>query len=163
MKIILASASPRRKTLLEEANINFEIIPSSFDEDSIKKEGYAPGELVEILSKGKGEEVYSRVNNDEDLVVISSDTIVYCEEKILGKPKDEKDAFEMIKMLQNNIHTVYTGMYVIIKKNKKEERILTHSKTKVYFKKLTDEEISDYIKNENILDKARWLCNTGKS
>ena len=95
--------------------------------------------------------------------MISSDTIVYCEGKILGKPKDEKDAFEMIRMLQNNIHTVYTGMYVIIKKEKQEKRIFTHSNTKVYFKKLTDEEILDYIKNENILDKARWLCNTGKS
>jgi len=154
MRIILASISPRRKNLLEEAEINFEIIPSNFDEDTIKKEEHDPGKLVEVLSKGKGEEVYSRIDKNEDFVIISSDTMVYCEEELLGKPKDEKDAFRMIKMLQGNMHTVYTGMYVIIKKEDKLEKILTHSKSNVYFKKLTDEEILEYIKNENTLDKA---------
>ena len=155
MRIILASSSPRRKNLLEEAKINFEVIPSNFNEDSIKNIENDPGKLVEVLSKGKGEEVYFRIANEENnFVIISSDTMVYCNNKLLGKPKDEDEAFKMIKMLQGNVHTVYTGMYIIIKKKDSEEKILTHSIANVYFKRLTDDEILEYIKNENTLDKA---------
>ena len=154
MRIILASSSPRRKNLLKEEKIDFEVIPSNFDEESIKQIEDNPGKLVEILSKGKGEEVLSRINKKEDFVIISSDTMVYLKGELLGKPKDEKEAFEMIKSLQNNMHTVYTGMYVIIKKENKIVKILTHSKSDVYFKKLTNEEILEYVKNENTLDKA---------
>ena len=154
MRIILASSSPRRKNLLKEEKIDFEVIPSNFDEESIKQIEDNPGKLVEILSKGKGEEVLSRINKKEDFVIISSDTMVYLKGELLGKPKDEKEAFEMIKSLQNNMHTVYTGMYVIIKKENKIVKILTHSKSDVYFKKLTNEEILEYVKKENTLDKA---------
>ena len=154
MRIILASSSPRRKELLKKANVNFEVIPSNFDEESVKLTDNNPGSLVEMLSKGKGEEVYSRIDKVEDFVIISSDTMVYCEKKLLGKPKDKKEAFDMIKMLQGNKHTVYTGMMVIIKNKEKTERVLTHSETNIYFKKLTDDEITEYVENENVLDKA---------
>ena len=154
MRIILASSSPRRKKLLEEEKINFEVIPSKYDENSVKKDEENPGKLVEILSKGKGEEVYSRIDKNEDCVIISSDTMVYCKEELLGKPKDKKDAFKMIKMLQGNVHTVYTGMCVMIKKESKLERIITYSKADVYFKKMLDDEITEYIESENVLDKA---------
>ena len=154
MKIILASVSPRRKDLLKEIFDEFEIIPSNFDEDSIKKEEKNPGQLVEILSKCKGEEVFSRIKLKEDFIIISSDTMVFFDNKLLGKPKDEKEAFKMLKMLENNRHTVYTGLFVLIKQGDKTERILTHSKTDVYFKKLSDKQILEYIKTENPLDQA---------
>ena len=163
MRIILASGSPRRKELLEKIVSDFEVIKSNFEEDNLKKEERNPAKLVENLSKLKGEEVYSRMNVNEDFVIISSDTMVFCDEKLLGKPKDEKEAFDMIKMLQNNIHTVYTGMYVIIKKNDQVEKILTHSKTDVYFRKISDKEILDYIKEEDVLDKAGAYAIQGKA
>ena len=154
MKIILGSASPRRKDLLKEIFDEFEIMPSDFDEDSIKQDETIPAELVETLSKCKGEEVFSRIRLEEDFVIISSDTMVFCENKLLGKPKDKEEAFEMLKMLENNMHTVYTGLFVLIKQGEKIERILTHSKTDVYFKKLSDEQILEYIEKENPLDQA---------
>ena len=154
MKIILGSASPRRKDLLKEIFDEFEIIPSNFDEDSIKKEQVSPAKLVEILSKCKGEEVFSRIELEEEFIIISSDTMVFCKDKLLGKPKDKKEAFEMLKMLENNMHTVYTGLFVLIKQGEKIEKVLTHSKTDVYFKKLSDEQILEYIEKENPLDQA---------
>ena len=154
MKIILGSSSPRRKELLKEVFNEFEIIPSNFDEDSIKQDKANPAELVEILSKCKGEEVFSRIKLEEDFLIISSDTMVFCEGKLLGKPKDKEEAVEMLKMLENNMHTVYTGLFVLIKQEEKIEKILTHSKTDVYFKKLSDEQILEYIEKENPLDQA---------
>ena len=154
MKIILASASPRRKDLLKEIFNDFEIIPSNFDEDSIKQDEVSPAKLVEILSKCKGEEVFSRIELEEDFIIISSDTMVFYEGILLGKPKDKEEAFEMLKMLENNMHTVYTGLFVLIKQEEKIEKILTHSKTDVYFKKLSDEQILEYIEKENPLDQA---------
>lgn len=163
MKIILASNSPRRKELLRNLISDFEILPSNFNEDTIKKEQKNPAELVETLSKLKGEEVYSRINIEEDFIIISSDTMVFCNDKLLGKPKNEEEAFDMLKMLQNNMHTVYTGLFVLAKRENKVEKTLTHSKTNVYFKKLTDEEILDYIKNENTLDKAGAYAIQGRA
>lgn len=163
MKIILGSASPRRKELLKEIFDEFEIIPSNFDEDSIKQDEVSPGKLVETLSKCKGEEIFSRIKLEEDFVIISSDTMVFCNNKLLGKPKDEEESFEMLKELQNNKHSVYTGLFVIAKIGDKIERTLTHSKTDVYFKKLSDEQILEYIKNENTLDKAGAYAIQGKA
>lgn len=154
MKIILGSASPRRKDLLKEIFDEFEIIPSNFDEDSIKQNEISPGELVENLSKCKGEEIFSRIKLQEDFVIISSDTMVFYNNKLIGKPKDEEESFQMLKKLQNNKHSVYTGLFVIIKKGNKTEKILTHSKTDVYFKEVSDEQILKYIEDEDTLDKA---------
>ncbi len=162
MKIILGSASPRRKDLLKKIFDEFEIIPSDFDEGSIKQDEMSPEELVETLSRCKGEEVFSRVKLEEDFVLISSDTMVFCENKLFGKPKDREEAFGMLKKLQNNKHTVYTGLFVLIKLGEKTERVITHSKTDVYFKKLSDEQILEYIENENTLDKAGAYAVQGK-
>lgn len=163
MKIILASSSPRRKELLGTIVKDFVIIPSNFDEESIKQEEKSPAKLVEELSKLKGEEVYSRIDTREDFIIVSSDTMVFCKDKLLGKPKDEKESFRMLKELQNDKHTVYTGMLVLIKIGNKEERVLTHSKTDVYFKKLSDKQILDYIQAENTLDKAGGYAIQGKA
>ena len=161
MRVILASQSPRRKELLSRIINDFEIVPSSFNESEINEKD--PIKLVEILSKCKGEEVYNRLNKSEDFIIISSDTIVYLKDKLLGKPKDKEDAFIMLKSLQNNKHTVYTGLFILINKNEKKEEILTYSKTDVYFKELTDKEIIDYINSENTLDKAGAYAIQGKA
>ena len=154
MKIILGSASPRRKDLLGEIFDEFEIVPSNFDENSIKKDESNAGNLVETLSKCKGEEIFSRIKLEEDFIIISSDTMVFCNNKLLGKPKDEEESFKMLKKLQNNKHSVYTGLFVIVKKMDRTEKVLTHSKTDVYFKKLSDDQILEYIEKEDTLDKA---------
>ena len=163
MKVILGSSSPRRKELLSRIVKNFEIIPSYFDEDTIKQEQYEPAKLVETLSKLKGEEIYSRLNLNEDFIIISSDTMVFLNNQLLGKPKDKEEAFRMLKNLQGNKHTVYTGLFVLVNKNGKKEKIITHSKTDVYFRKVTDEEITEYINSENTLDKAGSYAIQGKA
>lgn len=161
MKIILASSSPRRKELLSQIVKDFEIIPSNFDESSINEK--KPNKLVEKLSRSKGEEVFTRLNIKEDCIIISADTIVFLNNKALGKPKDKEESYRMLKDLDNNKHTVYTGLFVLINKNGKQEKILTYSKTDVYFKKLTDKEILDYINSENTLDKAGAYAIQGKA
>ena len=84
MKIILASSSPRRKELLSKIVKDFEIIPSNFDENSIKCGEQNPSKLVEILSKAKGEEVFSRMDLNDNFIIISSDTMVFLEGKLLN-------------------------------------------------------------------------------
>lgn len=161
MRIILGSSSPRRKELLSKIVEDFEIIPSHFDEKSINEKN--PEKLVQVLSKLKGEEINSRLNLTDDFIIISSDTIVFFDNQILGKPKDKEEAFRMLKNLQGNKHTVYTGLFVLINKKEEQKRIITFSKTDVYFKKLTDREILDYINTENTLDKAGAYAIQGKA
>ncbi len=163
MRIILGSSSPRRKELLSKIVKNFEIIPSKFDEDLVKQEQNEPAKLVEVLSKLKGEEIYSRLNLKQDFIIISSDTMVFLNNQLLGKPKDKEESFKMLKSLQGNKHTVYTGLFVLVNKNGKKEKIITHSKTDVYFKKITDEKIIEYINSENTLDKAGAYAVQGKA
>ena len=161
MRIILASKSPRRKELLSKIIDNFEIIPSSFDEKIIKEKD--PTKLVELLSKAKGKDVYLKVQPKDDFIIISSDTLVFLNKELLGKPTTKEEAFTMLKKLQGNKHTVYTGLFVLISNNGKKKEILTNSKTDVFFKKLTDEEILDYINSENTLDKAGGYAIQGKA
>ena len=161
MKIILGSSSPRRKELLSKIVDEFEVIPSNFNEDTIDER--KPEKLVELLSKYKGQEIFGRLNKYEDYIIISSDTIVFLNGKVLGKPKDKEDAFNMIKSLQGNKHTVYTGLYVLVNKNGNQEEIITHSKTDVYFKELTDKEIIEYINSENTQDKAGSYAIQGRA
>ncbi len=163
MKIILGSASPRRKELLSRIVKEFEIIPSNFDEGKMKEKEKKPEKLVELLSKLKGEEINLRLELKEDYIIISSDTMVFLNNQLLGKPKNKEESFAMLKKLQNNKHEVYTGLYVIIKTNGEEEKILTHSKTAVYFRKITDDEITEYINSENTLDKAGAYAIQGKA
>ena len=124
-RIILASASPRRKELLEQVGLEFEICPAKGEEIITKT---IPSEVVMELSKQKAEEVASLVlsfgeQNPEivtpqDILVIGADTIVAYDGQILGKPKDEEDAKKMMRMLQGNTHSVYTGVtFVFIDKS----------------------------------------------
>lgn len=149
MKVVLASASERRIELLERLIHNFHVIVSEFDEDSVKF-NESIDEYVKKIALGKALNIKNKLSDDS--VIIAADTIVVCDEKILGKPKDEKDALEMLKMIQGRSHYVYSGIAVINKINDITE---TESvKTKVTFSKMSDKEILDYIKTKEPMDKA---------
>lgn len=157
MRIILASGSPRRKELLSKIVKKYEVIPSNFDEEELKNNIKDPEKLVEKLSYEKAKDVFRKINNTGDeFVIIAADTIVYFNEKVLGKPKDEDDAFKMLNMLQGKDNYVYTGMTVIIKSKsnidiKEEVRV---TKSVVSMKRMDEKQILDYIKTKDPLDKA---------
>jgi septum formation protein len=151
MEWILASASPRRKQLLAELVKDFEIIPSQADE---RVEGTpSPKSLVAQLAAMKAEEVAKRPEN-EGKVIIGSDTVVAFGKTVLGKPKDEEDAFRMLKMLSGKKHAVYTGVSFQMVKDGKHLRNTKVDKTLVYFNDLSDEWIWEYIKGGSPMDKA---------
>ncbi|MGM9858258.1 MAG: Maf family protein [Bacilli bacterium] len=141
---ILASQSPRRKELLSKIIKDFVIIPANINED-IKVN--TPEELPLILSKLKAEEIFKAHQDD---IIIAADTVVILDNKILGKPKNEKEAYKMLSSLSNRKHDVITG-YTILSKEKFISRTI---KTEVYFNKLDDQTIIDYIKTGSPFDKA---------
>jgi len=147
-KIILASQSPRRKWLLEQIGLDFEIITSNFDENIEGKK--FSRKLIESLAYQKAKDVSERTENEA--LIIAADTVVILGSNILGKPKDEADAKNMLKQLSNRVHKVITAVAII---DKYEEKTLINSTiSKVKFKKLTEREIEDYIKTGEPMDKA---------
>ena len=153
MKIILASNSPRRKELLHQIFDDFDIIKSGFNEKNIKEKD--PEKLVQILSLKKTEEVFKKVQDDYlELMVIGGDTLVYFDRQVLGKPKDEEDAYNTLKKLQENENEVYSAFTVMIKKDGKITKETSLTKSVVTMKPMTDEEIKEYIKTGEPLDKA---------
>ena len=158
MKIILASKSPRRKEILENLGIKFEIIVSDADESSEEKN---PALLVKELSLRKGRAVADRIINEniyagEDTYVISSDTVVATAEgEILGKPSDITDAKRMLSLLEGKSHYVHSGIAIIkIDKEQKITEAADTESTAVEFLPMSENEIDFYVKNENVLDKA---------
>lgn len=151
MQIVLASASPRRKELLKEIVPDFEIIPSTADESAVGDT--SPKNLVKHLAYIKAEEVALRKEN-EGKMVIGSDTVVAYKGAVLGKPKDEADAFRMLKMLSGKKHAVYTGVCFIKMKDGKKSCYVKAEKTLVYFNELSDEWIWSYIRGGSPMDKA---------
>lgn len=146
-KIILASTSPRRKEIFEKANIPFKIEASGFEENMTLN--LEPIELAKYLSKGKALDVASK---HKDAVVIGADTLISFEGKVLGKPQTRIKAKEMLKSLSGKSHSVFTG-YTII--DCITSKTLTNVvETKIYFKKLSDEQIDDYIEAEKPFDRA---------
>ncbi len=150
MEWILASASPRRKELLGELIEKFDIIPSQADENVDER---SPERLVRALAEKKATEVAIRAEN-EGKIVVGSDTVVAYEGEILGKPKDEKDAFRMLKILSGKAHFVYTGVCFARQRGGKLTLITQADETKVYFNDLSDEWIEQYIQSGSPMDKA---------
>ena len=151
-KIILASASPRRKELLAKAEISFTVIPAAGEE---KRTSEDPGEAVQQLARDKAEWVaQSLAECEEGTLVIGSDTIVVFENRILGKPKDRRDAAEMLEKLQGNTHQVYTGVSVLERKAGKWVEHTFFESTDVTFYPVSREEIQDYIATGEPMDKA---------
>lgn len=144
--MILASKSPRRKELLSLITSDFEIIPAVKDE--ILPEGISPENTVILLASQKAEEIYS---NHKNTVIVSADTVVAIDGKILGKPKNEDDAFYMLKALSGRVHSVYTGVCAVFKDGSKTT-FAEH--TEVEFYPLSDNEIRAYIKTGEPMDKA---------
>ncbi len=154
MKIILASASPRRRELLKQIGLDFEVRVSDVEE---KVTTDIPHLVVEELSAQKAAAVMKEVTDEslEEIVVIGADTIVACDGKILGKPKDEGQAVEMLKMLQGRAHQVYTGVTLLRRTGKSSvEKKTFHEETSVFFYPMSEKEIRSYVATKDPLDKA---------
>lgn len=149
MKYVLASSSERRQQLLKRLINDYEVVVSNFDEDSVEFSGDIE-KYVEKLAEGKANSTLKLI--DYDAIIIAADTIVVYEGKLLGKPKDEEDAFRILKTLSGNSHDVYTG-FVIIDSNKNIE-LKDVVKTTVTFSNIPDNEIRKYIKTGEPMDKA---------
>lgn len=154
-KFILASGSPRRKELLGQIGISFEIMVADGEEIITKT---LPSEIVEELSYEKAAEVADRYEADSTVsrptVIIGADTIVALGTQIMGKPKDEADAVRMLSTLQNNTHQVYTGVTLIVLGLGDRRVIRFHEKTDVMMYPMTKEQIQAYVDIHECDDKA---------
>ncbi len=142
--LILASNSPRRREILSQLGLEFEVEPSRFEE---KGEGLTARETVLAFARGKAEDVFSRHPND---VVLGADTVVCLGGNILGKPEDEADAARMLRLLSGRMHEVFTGVCVLSSGFCGEEVVAT----KVFFHPLEEDLIAAYVKSGLPLDKA---------
>lgn len=146
-RLILASASPRRATLLSQIGLTFEVYPSDIEEPIPKN--ISAEDVTQHLASLKANDVAKRYSEG---IVIGADTLVSYKKQLLGKPKNNKDASEMLSMLSDRRHTVVTGVSLIDLKEKREK---TWSEvTKVFFRKISQKEILDYIKSGETIDKA---------
>jgi septum formation protein len=155
IKIVLASASPRRKELIALICNQVEIRPAECDETL--PEGMGAKEAVEYLSKIKNDAARELCAEGE--IIISADTVVAVENRILGKPTDKEDARRMIKLLSGKTHQVYTGVTISCG----EGSVTFSEKTDVTFFPLTDKEIEEYVSSSEPYDKAGAYGIQGKA
>ena len=147
MAIILASQSPRRRELLGQMGLTQFIIRPALGEERTDP-GLTPAQLVEALSRQKAEEVAGR--SDPGDLIIAADTVVAIDGTVLGKPRDEAQAREMLSLLSGRSHTVYTGVTV-----RRDGEVLTgHEATHVRFRPLSPAEIDAYVRTGEPMDKA---------
>jgi len=146
-KLILASASPRRRELLKQIGVNFEVFPSGVDENITIKN---PIEYVKELSCMKALWVAERVSKG---IILAADTTVFHKGNILGKPSGQKNARGMLETLSGDTHEVITGI-TLLDKDEPEKIVIDHCITKVHFKKLTKEIIDNYVATDEPMDKA---------
>jgi len=145
-RIILASRSPRRQQLLQELGIKFEVVVRDYDESY--PEELKGKEIAEYLSGEKARHYLAEIKDNE--IIITADTIVWCNDKVLGKPADAEEAKNMIRELSGNVHDVITGVTLL--SNKKEKTFT--DLTRVTFEEMSGEEISYYVENFKPFDKA---------
>ncbi len=143
-RLVLASASPRRTGLLDMLGVSFEVRPASVDESL--PENILPETAVEMLARKKA----AATPADADEIIIAADTMVSADGILLGKPADKADAVRMLGMLSGRVHDVFTGIALACGKEIYSKAV----RTSVEFRKLSDEEIENYIENVNVLDKA---------
>lgn len=144
-KLILASGSPRRQQILQEAGISFSINTKDTPEDYPQ---HLPVEEIPSYLAWKKAKPFLTELSDE--TILTADTIVILAGEVIGKPENEKDACQMLKKLSGNCHTVITGV-CIVNQNKK---VIFSEKSKVYFRELSNEEIAHYVNTYKPLDKA---------
>ena len=148
-KIILASASPRRRELLEQIGAVFEVCTAKGEEKITKSD---PGEAAETLSLAKCREVFQSLK--EDGTVIGADTIVVLDGKILGKPGAGDEAIRMLSALRGRTHQVFTGVTVMSREGEKVQTVTFHESTQVSFYPMSDKEIEEYVLDGEPMDKA---------
>lgn len=162
-KIILASASPRRRELLTQIGLDFDVVVSETEEKITSTE---PAKVVEELSAQKAEAVWGwmhlqtdadsleKIAATQDYIVIGADTVVACDGKILGKPGTVENAVAMLRMLQGREHEVYTGVTILSSKNGEQRKLTFHERTVVHFSPMSEEEIREYVATGDPMDKA---------
>lgn len=155
-RIVLASASPRRRELLSQIGVEFEVKPADGEERIISTE---PSKVVEELSGQKAMFTAKALEKEnghvpEGCIVLGADTIVSYEGRILGKPSDKEDAIQMLSMLQGNTHQVYTGVTVMKEKQGSWKSHTFFECTDVIFYPVTREEIVEYVNSGDPMDKA---------
>mgnify|MGYP004702543735 CR=1 FL=1 len=154
MRIILASASPRRLEMLNQCDLSFDVIPAHIDESIHSQEP-----LISYVKRMAIEKNQAIFNQYPDSCVVSADTIVVLDNELFGKPVDEDDAFRMLKQLSGKTHQVMTAM--VIKSASFFEEVL--SITNVSMTTLTDDDILAYIKTQEPMDKAGAYAIQGKA
>lgn len=145
-KLILASASPRRQQLMRELGLEFEVRPADLEESFPEQLGMTA--IPEYLAQLKADAMKNSMKPDE--ILITADTIVWKDDKVLGKPANHAEAFTMLKLLSGSQHQVITGMNI----QSATKRISFHAVTEVWFEELSDEEINFYIEKYKPYDKA---------
>lgn len=154
-KIVLASASPRRRELLRQIGLEFEVISSNIEE---KSKSLIPSQMVMELSEGKAMDIYEKLSEETktSVWVVGADTIVAFEDQIMGKPENRKCAVEMLSRLQGNTHQVYTGVTLIGKSEKENKpfKVSFYEKTDVTMYPMSREEIAAYVDTGEPMDKA---------
>ena len=147
--LILASKSPRRKEILQNAGLDFEVIVSHTDESV--PAGTLPFDAVMQISQRKAQAVKNVLGDKaKNKIILSADTVVVIDNEIIGKPKDQEDAFSILSRLSGKRHVVYTGFTII----KDDFLYSDFESTNVYFRQLSDREIMSYIKSGEPMDKA---------
>lgn len=155
--VILASGSPRRKELLALTGVSYEIVTSDCDETPTKVN---PEDIVMELSLRKGEDVYEKVVKDgrldpkEENLLVAADTLVFLNDKRLGKPGTEENAIKMLKELSGKVHSVLTGVCLIYTNKGEKKTVSFFEKTDVSVYELTEKEIEEYAASGEPLDKA---------
>jgi septum formation protein len=155
MRIVLASASPRRRELLQLIGLNPEIIIPDIEE--VLRPGESPEVFLERVAIAKGIEVYKKKYFSH--LLISADTVVLLDNSLIGKPADRGDAFRMLSRLSGRRHEVLTGISLM----HQGETSFQISSTAVYFNELTPKEIDFYLDHENYLDKAGAYAIQGRA
>lgn len=160
-KLILASASPRRKELLAQIGAECEVVPAAGEERIGSK---VPEQVVLELAKQKAKEVAARFSQEPGrLAVLGADTVVAFGGQILGKPKDKADAARMLKTLSGNTHSVFTGVAVVLLANKQVEEVFSfYEETKVTMYPMSEKQIEAYIGTGEPMDKAGAYAIQGK-
>lgn len=163
-QIVLASESPRRKEIMETMGIPYTVIPSNVKEEV---EEIVPDKMVQALARLKTEAIKTRarkqIPEENDLIILGADTMVFYQEHALGKPKDEADAARMLRMLSGEVHEVCTGVSIHILRHQGVEESFTFAvSTKVVVNPLTKEQIMDYIATGEPMDKAGAYAIQGK-
>ena len=153
MRIILASKSPRRKRFMDMLGLEYEVMPSSVDEDGLKEQERDPVQLVRRLARLKAEDVAARLKSEgEGAIVIGADTIVSFQGRVIGKARDEEDALRTLIGYRGKEHEQITGLCII---NTRTGKVLVdHDVTKAVVREMSDEELREYVRTGEPLDGA---------